>query len=340
MKKICVLAGFLIFLAAAVNAGVVDMKGLSRPDNIVLDHKDIVITDGINIFIYSQKDKKPRNRFGKRGEGPQEFTISRNPWIPSIRVYLKPDQIFVSSMNKVVTFDREGRFITEFRPTVPGSQYIPLGEKYVVVWFANEKVQYITYTLYDGNRKMEKELTRIKSLDQGGKKINPIAIGVIKNLLYRQVYGDKIFIPTEGDVIHVFNESGKKIAVISPPYERVKITSKIIDEFARFYSNDIRFKDIFERDRNRIDYPDFYPLMKDYRVTRDRVYVVSHKKVDNKYETFIFDHQGKLQEKKLMPLVDADPLELYPFTFYNNRIYQLIEDEEAEIWQLHITEIK
>ncbi|MCP4213217.1 MAG: hypothetical protein GY765_01115, partial [bacterium] len=83
-----------------------------------------------------------------------------------------------------------------------------------------------------------------------------------------------------------------------------------------------------------------YPLLKDYRVTRDKVYAISNKAVDGKYVTYVFDHSGKLEGKVQLPLKALDKLEGYPFAIYDNHLYQLTETEDEESWQLEITKIK
>ncbi len=341
MKKLMMLWLVLMFLGVVGNAEVVNMPDLSRPDSIAVDDQDIVITDGIHIYVYSQKDRKLRVKMGgKAGEGPQEFLPSPAPWIPAIRVYLKPDQFFVSGINKMLRFERSGKYIDEFRPIIPRSQYIPLEKKYVVIWFAEDKRHYITYSLYDSNKKLEKELLRMKSLDQDGKTIDPIAAGMAKSYFSRQVHGNHIFLISDDENIHVFNATGQKTATINPPYEKISLTAKDIEVFDQFFRKDLRFKEIYVLDHARVKYPSSYPLRKEYRVAQDRVYVISNKKKDTQYETFIYDFSGKLQKRMFLPLKDADPLELYPFAIHHNRIYQLIENDDEEIWQLHITEIK
>lgn len=72
----------------------------------------------------------------------------------------------------------------------------------------------------------------------------------------------------------------------------------------------------------------------------ENIYVVTNKMVKGNYETFIFDHQGKLRRKALLPLKNIDLLEICPFTIYKNRLYQLRETEDEEEWELHVIDIK
>lgn len=341
MKKLVILV-LWIMMAVLMNAEGIIMNQLSRPDRVLADEKDIVIADGISIFIYSRDDFKLRCKIeSKAGEGPKEFVLSRAPWIPSIKLFLLPDMIFVNNSIKNATFDRNGKFLLEFKPSIPGITFIPIREKYVIISFAvQDKTFFITYSLYNRNQKLEKELIRIKAPDQDGKKIDPIVAGLSKRFLYLEVFGDKVFIPDDKGVIHVFNETGMNTATIRPSYQPVPISPADIDRFDRFFREDFRFKDVYTMQRDRVEYAKYFPLIKEYRVTRDYVYIITNKKSGDRFETFIFDHQGKLVKETSLSIMEADPLEFFPFAIYDNRIYQLTENESEETWHLKATEIK
>lgn len=338
------LALFIILsltLSLTLSAKLVDLPDLAKPDGIVVDGKEIVINDGTTILIYSQKDVKLLKKFGKKGEGPQEFMASPVPWMPSLRVYLKPNMLFVNSFNKVLIFDRAGNYKLEFKTNSPQNQYIPLEKKYVGMGVpVEDNIQYISYSLYDTTPKKEKDFFRIKSPQQRGKKVNPIVMGTIKNIFHRQAWGDKIFLPSPDGVIHVFDESGKEAATIKPEYEKVNFSAELKKKYDGFFSEDPRFKRIYAQDRGMIEFPEYLPLMKEYRVTAKKVYVITSKKLKEGYLTFVFDHKGKFLKKVAMPLVDMDLLEVYPFTIHNGYLYQLVEASDNENWQLKISEIK
>lgn len=341
MKRICVILTFVIIMSLTLSAKLVDMPELVKPDGIVSDDKEIVITDGVSILIYSMKDVKLKKKFGKKGEGPQEFMAAPVPWFPALRVYLKPGMLFVNNISKVAIYDRAGNYKSEFKTNSPQNQYVPLDNKYVGMGMPVEKnIQYIAYSLYDRTPKKEKEFFRIKSPQQRGKKVNPIVMGTIKNIFHRQAYKDKIFLPSFDGIIHVFDETGKEVVTIKPQYEKVAFAGQHKKQYDEFFKDDPRFKRIYSMDRGNIEFPEYLPLMKEYRVTRDKVYVISGKKLKDGYQTFVFDHKGKLLKKVSMPLVDMDLLEVYPFTIHKGHLYQLVEAEDGESWQLKITQIK
>jgi hypothetical protein len=61
---------------------------------------------------------------------------------------------------------------------------------------------------------------------------------------------------------------------------------------------------------------------------------------DGKNEIIVLDLKGRFLERKLIPLVHTSFIEPSSYTISGGKIYQLVENEAKEIWQLHITDIK
>ena len=77
IKKMMVIL-LTVLLAALLGAEtkVIPMPDLMKPQLILLDKTQMYITEDTSIFIYSLKDFKLIKKFGKRGEGPQEFIVN------------------------------------------------------------------------------------------------------------------------------------------------------------------------------------------------------------------------------------------------------------------------
>jgi hypothetical protein len=323
----------------AANVG--SFPELIKPERILVDGGKIFITEGIHVFIYTLKDLKLVKKFGKEGEGPREFKRFPAPWLPSLRVFLKPGQLFINSLGKISLFTRDGKFVKEQKTISPWHVFMPFQEKYIVHTLTREdKTMYLTYSLYNSDFKLEKEVFRELNPEQDGKKMDPIVMSSIKEIFFR--YGDKgrFFLPSFDGIIHIFDKKGDDVGTIDPKYNKVPVTSELENEFDDFFKRDVRFKQIYAFERKRIEYPKYLPLLKDYRVADGKVYVITNKKENKKYESFIYDADGKLVKKVWLPLVDKDILELHPFTITGGKIYQLVENEEEEEWDLHVTEIK
>ncbi len=340
MKK-CILI-CVVFLMAAVSYGAkaVTLEKLNKPDFINVDDQHIIINENTSVYVYSAPEVKLKASFGKPGEGPQEFKRVPAPWIPNLFIYLQPDKILVNSLGKVSLFDHEGNFLREFKTNPPMANFVPMKGKYIGVSTSRggERREMI-FALYDSTFKKEKEVFRTMFPQQRGKKVNPLEMGVIKLHFYRQATKDKIFIPTLEGVFHVFDAGGKELRVIRPDYPEVAFSSEDEKKYDRFFSTSTRFKDIYMNERDTVQFPSKYPSMKDYRVDENKLYVITNKRNGDTYETLVFDHGGKLLGKSGVVLHEQDLLEVYPFDIHNGKVYQVVENEDEEEWELHVTEM-
>jgi len=54
----------------------------------------------------------------------------------------------------------------------------------------------------------------------------------------------------------------------------------------------------------------------------------------------VFDIKGKFLKKLFLPYKFMNPVDEYPIAVKSGKLYQLIENEDEEKWELHITVIK
>lgn len=62
-------------------------------------------------------------------------------------------------------------------------------------------------------------------------------------------------------------------------------------------------------------------------------------KEEGGYEFFIYDLEGKFLKRLFLPVVYRNSLMPFPYAIMHNTFYQLIENENAEVWELHCLEI-
>jgi hypothetical protein len=328
-------------MAPVYSAGEVTIPDIYRPESITVDENYIYITQDIEVFIYSKKDMKLIKKFGQTGEGPGEFKKIPTPWFPSISLYLTSDKLLINSLGKISFFSKEGEFLKE-TPTGTLSRYIPVGDKYVYMHdIAENKVSYIAADFVDANLKKINTLCHYKFPGRAGKKRDPILMARMATYFDRYAYKDKFVYPTDTNSIKIFNSDGKEVTSFTPNYTKVPINGELKKTIDEFFTKDIRYKEpyLIAKDSNLITLPEYMPIFKDYRLADDKIYILSNFKKDGKFETFIYDFSGKLLKKTFIPLVESDMLTLYPFSIKDNKIYQLVMDEEEEEFKLHITEI-
>ena len=143
MKKLVLIVLLIILSVFLFGEKIVPLPELQKPENIIIDQGQILMTEFPNVYVYSLEDFKLIVKFGKKGEGPQEF-------FNYVRIQLDPKQpeyIIVGSHMKMSYFTREGKFVKEARSKGDSgaSVYKPLGDKYVSYGFAAERE---TRTLY------------------------------------------------------------------------------------------------------------------------------------------------------------------------------------------------
>jgi hypothetical protein len=311
-----------------------------NPLAIKVDGDHIYITQGVEVFIYSKKELKLITKFGKAGEGPREFKKSPLPWIPSVNIYLKDDNLLVNSLGRVSLFSKKGEFISE-NQTGADARFIPIGKKYVRMQYTvNEKLHVISADLINADFKKEKNICQYVFPAQEGKKRNPLLLVRMNSYFDRLVEDGKFVFPSDTNEIWIFNDKGEKIVSFTPEYSKVPIDSAMRKRIDDFFTNHL-FKEVYlrEKSQNLIFLPKFMPVFKDYRLDQGKIYIFSNFKKENKYETFIYDFSGKLLKKTYLPLLESDSImSLYPYDIKDNKIYQLVFDEEDDQFEIFITE--
>jgi len=333
----------IIFSSVALAEKKAEFPELMRPDEVIVANDQLLIMEGIQIYLYSLKDFHLIKKIGKQGEGPQEFKNMNSPTVTSILVYTQPDHIMVNAIGKVAFLDKQGEFIREIKTLQPINRYTPMGKTYTGIFVVRREGGNgadVKISLCDEQFKELKPLHTIE-LASPGKKIDPMKQTLIGDIFHFYSYGDKAVIRDIEGVFYIFNSEGTQICTISPEYNRVKMTQEIIAELDKFFLSDIRFKRYYDADKtaNNIEFPDQLPALKTYRVADGKIYAITSQKKDQRYETLVYDLTGQFLEKIFLPLVDSNPLEISPFTISQGKIYQLVENEDEEQWEFHINKI-
>ncbi len=337
MRKIILTMTLMLLPILVFAAKVVPIQGPFRPYQIRVDESRAYIVEGAVIYIYSLKDFSLQKKFGKKGEGPREFII---PPPGGVEIIIGSDCLLVTSLGKLSYFTKQGEFNKEIKiTTIQGSGVLPLGDGDRFVAISNKfenNAMYDAIEMFDADLKRGKEVFRVKSPLQPGKV--DIITTARRPLLC--TFADKIFFGDSKGEIHMFDSSGKKRCTISHKYEKIKLTEEHKKRYILFFKTDPRFKQGWERFKDQLHFPDFLPVIREMIVSDERIYILTYKNKDKKREFHILDLEGKPIKKVMLPLPEMNPLELYPFTIKNNKLYQLIENDNLEEWELHITEIE
>ncbi len=324
----------LVFLAA--NFGYakknVPLEDLVNPRMLVVDQekKECLIADGITVYIYSLPDFNLKKKFGKAGEGPREF-------LGGVGIRVQPDYILVNSRNKLSVFSREGTFIKEMR-AVSGKRFNPLGkQQYVGQGFAVDKgIGYETVNIYDAKLEKVLELSRRESpIQQSGK------IPVLSTPQFFRTYKNKVYyLNKRGFEIYGADDKGNILFTINREYERRTFNDKDRAGFEEYFKTSPGTRKNYQLLKDRIIYPTDYPAVRQLRVTEDKIFVLTYKKVKgNLSELYIFDTKGKFLKKALLPLVEKNAFLAFPFALSKGKVYQVVEVKDDQ-WELQISGIQ
>ena len=310
------------------------------PDTILVDDSQLYITEGSSVFIYSMKDFKMINKFGREGEGPKEFKGK-----PQLNV--QGDHILINSTARVSFYTKSGVYIREVNNIVSGRTFQPLGDGYVGYHPSVEKdgVRYSGIYIYDSKFEKIKNAYKHKSIAQSlaGKGWRLFGMTYIKPLACDNkivVAGDINFI------IDVFDDKGKKQFTINREYKRIKFTKAHEEKILFFYKTRPSTAPEYDWWKKNIHFPDYFPAIRTIYTADKKIYVRTYREKKNKSEFFVFNVQGKLQKHVFLPIAESSAKDAYPymrdsspFTIKNGKLYQIILDEKSEEWSLHVHKI-
>lgn len=335
MKKIIFFFLLVVLLLLTMFSAAVERAVLSeiytRPGQLLADDNHIYITDYPTVYIYSITDFSRVNSFGKRGEGPREFKQYINLFFQDTL----PDHLVVSCIGKVSFYSRDGKYIKEVKIPFGGWSFQPLGEKLIGHTLGGDAQEgYKALNIYDSNFNKIKEIYRKEFFfDESSKK----RVLFAENYRY-WTYRNRVYVvATDEFIIERFDADGKPLPPITMEYQRERCTEEhqrlVLDSFKR----DARIRPYYERHKHRIVFPDYFRAIRRIVLDNGKIYVLTYKRRDGKNEFYIFDLAGKLLQKTFMPITTVNGVSPRPFTVKNGKLIQLVDNEETEHWEIHVT---
>ncbi len=342
MKKIIrfiilfLLIGFGIFLQGQRLA---ILKELAKPTNLLIDGQILLISDETNqLHLYSFKNFKHIAQLCRSGEGPGEAQYVG-------RVILNKEYIFRYIQGKNIYYSRDGKFQKEFKTRgIRNLFFYPIGKKFVNQQSVRK----------NGNEDSSNEISLFTfSPDEGMKfekllywfKYKPITWKGARRP-YRFFYDnhevvifeDKIFIgdSMRGLFVQCFDKDGKNISQVKLEIEKTK--------FPDWYENDLKIQlknngqwDLFNN-QFYFEHPDYYPDFYQFFVGKNKIYFLTFVRKGDQREVVITDWHGKLIKKSYIPWVHF-PYERN-FTIFEDKFYWLVDNQDTEEWELHVTDVK
>ena len=339
MRKLFLVVFILLLTMYAFGQKVVELPELKKPNWFfypihVVDDR-MIIADGLQVQFYSLNDFKLIKTFGKKGEGPNEFLGYDDG--ACVLTTVNADSIVVDSVGKISFYSKNGEFKKSMK-TQNGNYFRSLGDNDYLLGYTVEVEDNILYGLiylYDMEFNKIKLLSKFKEPFLQ-KKVNPYD--------YRRplpiVYDGKLFLDRRDGSFDIFDKKGNELYIITYDYEKVPITNSHIKRTIELLKADPRINDKFEQFKSRLEFSEYFPVIKHYSISDGKIYVLTYKEKDNKSEFIVLDTKGKFLKKILFPLAQISIVEPYPYTIHKGKVYQLVENQETEMWELHITDIQ
>lgn len=330
MKKILIILSLLIFISGTFLKGeiIATFPDLLKPTSIVIDEDRLYITEDITIFIYSMKDFKLIKKFGKKGEGPQEFNR-----FAAVSPY--KDNLLINSMSKVSFYTKDGEYIREIK-TKGGFSflYLPLGDKFVGRGVsAKDNIRYVTINLYDKDLNKVKTLLNQEDDNQPGKGV----LKILHNSLTYMTFNEKLYLVNGSEFeIKVFDKDAKEVFTIKRDYKKRKFSEEDKEDIFEVIKTNPQQKQFFDMIKKMAVFPKEWPAIASVFERDNVIYVSTFKAKDKtKYEFYLFDSNGKFIHNLFIPLKFQSSIVPYPLSIKNGKLYQLIENEDEEEWELH-----
>jgi len=330
MKKIMVFVLSLLIISISVFSKVVPFEELTKPTSITVTKDYIYVVEDMTVNVYNKKDFKFIKKFGRKGEGPGEF--SGFVIIDELR-----DKIAVNTMKKISYYSKDGKLLKE-KPITKNAGFVmrPLGKNYLglAVETENEK-SYRSAVLFDSNFKKIKTIDRMENfLTKSGK------IQLLKEQLIYVTKNNHGYVSTgRSFYVRIIDENGELIKTIERDYKKVKFTDidkqKILNEI----KTNPQSAPFFDMIKQRAVFPDYFPAIANLIVDNNYLYIMTFKRVNDSYEFFIYDLKGRFITKTMVKFKYQTLMQPFPMSIYDGKLYQMVDNEDEEVWELHINKI-
>lgn len=328
----------VVLFAAALGAEtkVIPLPDLMKPGQLLsFDKTQMYVTEGTSIYIYSLKDFKLIKKFGKQGEGPQEFVV--NPQLGPLVISVHTEDIVVESFGKLSWFTKNGKYKKELKlpnPLILGIQ--PFGRNFVGVKILLGAKRWQILTLYDGKLNELKEIYKQPTAFQLGK-----GTRLLEASATTIVSDNKLFLAWEKDFfIKIVDADIKELYTIKRDEKKRKVTEDLKKKIIDYLKIAPESKDFFEI-MKPIIFPEYFPSIAGIVVTGNNIYVLTFNEDEAENdECLIMDLKGNPLKRVFLPLKMSTPLLPYPYSIHEDSLYQIVENVEEEQWEMHITEIK
>lgn len=347
MKKYILTLLMLLIATVVFAVKVGDLPNLLKPDFLYVEGDDFILIEMVthSIHVYSLKTLELKYKLGSKGEGPGEF---KQP--PSIQA-VTPDYILGCDWTKGIWFSRDGKVIKEVTfPDAGLREITPVKDNYVAeAMISNPQSAYIGIAAVLLNPKFEKikELARCEKVFRiqfEHQTREQRETDILYHCVAFKVYDNKIFKANtqKGFYFDVFDHQGNLLYTIDKNDQVKKI--KVDDDFKKKAVEYMKLNNrAYFETQGKFLFLEYFPAFRGFRINDKKIYVFTYEQKDGMHELIILDLKGKILDRVFLPVKTVLPTPRIarddPSSIYNGVLYELIENDETEVWELHKTNI-
>lgn len=306
MKKFALLIPALMAASILSAQNTIMLPEVEQPHQIVVYGNDLYIFDeaDYSLKVYSISPFELKSKIGKKGDGPHDFK-----YLPF--VFVQPESLAVTDFTKTVWFSKNGDVLKvknyedldNFNLSAEMLLF-PVKGNFVQITADHEAFKRHVFLL-------DSEFNTIKELYEGS-----FIWRTEAPIHYRTdttVSLDRIFISdtAKGFYFRLFDTEGNLLKIIDKSQDIEEIPGK--------------------------------PLLHQFNVSDGKIYAVTNKKKDDKTEMIVLDLKGQILKRFYLPLTSIQPkrgvLRFDLFYVNNNKLYEILRDEDTGHWKLLITNL-
>ena len=346
MRKYFFIVVLVLLTICSFAEKVADLPEILKPDSITTDGQNLFIVQEFSVYNYSLKTFKLQAKFAERGQGPGE--IIENPYIRVL-----PDSVLVYSNGKCIWFSKGGTLLKEWIIQRENTRIIPTKDGFISSRFLPNPMKRtinIGFFLLDKKMNLKKEFYREPwdvNVSWEGGEAGFKEWRMLNHFIGVDYDGEKIFVANsaKGFFINVYNLNGEPLYTIQKDNEIEKV--KVDDEFKKEAIEE--FKIVEKRvyvhlGKSDITFYKYFPPIRDFFVNGGKIYVITFKKQDNKHEVIVLNQKGKILKRAMLPLMGlrayVRPGLVDPVTIRDGKVYEVVENENTEMHELYIHDIK
>lgn len=340
MKRYLMLA--LIFFHGLIDLSgeqSIRISGLGRPVGLEMDQDQLYIMENAVVYVYSLKDYRLVKKFGQPGQGPGEFAT-----LPHVHITLdcSTDRLIIGSIRKISYWTKQGDFIREKKAVNLAYRLVVMegipGKERFLGWSRSQEngFNYNTIVIFDAELKKLRQVYRDRDPFQGQGKGYDMLSKTFSFLSHR----GKLLLPGQDDAsVDVFDLEMNPRFTIRVDTERLKVSNDFKRKMIDFLKTSPETKNVFPM-LQPIRFPRYFPAINSFFADQGIIYVMTWKRNQGRNEFFMYDMEGNFLKRLMLPIRYETDIQTYPTVIRNGKLVQLVENEEAQEWELRISVIR